>query len=150
MLIVSYDISDDKIRGKLSKFLSKFGYRLQYSVFQIRNSDRMLNNIVSEIEGKFSRHFSQSDSVIILILSKNCRQLKFGYAKNDDKDLLFVDWMIIVLAIYAILCSLTIVNLGLNNIMGRNFCKIQCLTQLFQVVLHKKEAYLGCLSKLSV
>lgn len=91
MLIVSYDISDDKIRGKLSKFLSKFGYRLQYSVFQIRNSDRMLNNIVSEIEGKFSRHFSQSDSVIILILSKNCKQLKFGYAKNDDDDLLFVD-----------------------------------------------------------
>ena len=91
MLIVSYDISDNKIRGKLSKFLSKFGYRMQYSVFQIRNSDRMLNNIISELEGKFVRHFSQRDSVVIFILSKNCKQLRFGYAKNDDEELLFVD-----------------------------------------------------------
>ena len=91
MLIVSYDISDDKLRAKLSRFLGKFGYRLQYSVFQIRNSDRMLNNIVSAIEGEFARHFSQDDSVVIFVLSKTCKQLRFGYAKNDDEELIFVD-----------------------------------------------------------
>ena len=91
MLIVSYDISDDKLRGRFSKFLSKFGYRLQYSVFQIRNSERILNNIVSEIEGKFVRYFSQNDSVVIFALSKTCRQLRFGYAANDDEELIFVD-----------------------------------------------------------
>lgn len=91
MLIVSYDISNDKVRTKLSKFLSKFGYRLQYSVYQIRNSERVLNNIVSEIEGKFARHFSQEDSVVVFILSKNCKQLRFGYAKNDDEELIVVD-----------------------------------------------------------
>lgn len=91
MLIVSYDISDDKVRGRLSKFLGKFGYRLQYSMFQIRNSDRILNNIISEIEGRFANHFSQNDSVIIFSLSKTCKQWKFGYAKNDDEDLIFVD-----------------------------------------------------------
>ena len=90
MLIISYDISDDKIRGRFSKFLGKFGYRLQYSVFQIRNSERMLNNIISEIEGNFAEHFTQTDSVIVFILSKNCKQLKFGYAKNDDGKLIFV------------------------------------------------------------
>ena len=91
MLIVSYDISDNKVRYKFAKFLSKFGYRLQYSVFRIRNSERMLNNIISEIEGNFAKHFTQTDSVIIFILSKNCKELRFGYSRNDDDELIFVD-----------------------------------------------------------
>ena len=90
MLIVAYDISEDKLRGKLAKFLCKFGYRLQYSVFQIRNSERMLNNLISEIEGSFVKHFTQSDSVIIFSLSQTCKVIKFGYAQNDDEDLIFV------------------------------------------------------------
>ena len=52
MLIVSYDISDDKLRTRFSKFLSRFGYRLQYSVFKIKNSQRLRDNIMAEIEGK--------------------------------------------------------------------------------------------------
>ena len=90
MLVVSYDISDDKLRTKLAKFLCKFGYRLQYSVFQIRNSERMLSNVISEIEGYYAKHFTQSDSVIIFSLSKTYKVIKFGYAKNDNKDLIFV------------------------------------------------------------
>jgi len=35
MVIVSYDISDDKLRTKFSKYLSKFGHRLQYSVASV-------------------------------------------------------------------------------------------------------------------
>ena len=42
MLIISYDISDDKLRAKFSKYLSKFGGRLQYSVFEIRNNEKVL------------------------------------------------------------------------------------------------------------
>ena len=37
MLLISYDISNDKIRTKFAKYLSKFGFRLQYSVFEISN-----------------------------------------------------------------------------------------------------------------
>lgn len=33
MVIVSYDIADDKKRRRFSKFLEQFGYRIQYSVF---------------------------------------------------------------------------------------------------------------------
>lgn len=58
MILVSYDISDDKLRSRFAKYLSKFGYRLQYSVFRIDNSDRILNIISDEIENKFSRSFS--------------------------------------------------------------------------------------------
>ena len=41
MLLVSYDISDDKLRTHFAKFLSKYGYRLQYSIFEISNSPKI-------------------------------------------------------------------------------------------------------------
>lgn len=90
MIIVSYDISDDKLRTQFSKYLSKFGYRLQYSVFQIKHSDRMLSIIRQEIEGRFEKKFTQSDSVMILTLSKQCHITRYGYAKNEETDLLIV------------------------------------------------------------
>ena len=91
MLLVSYDISDDKLRNKFAKFLKKFGYRLQYSVFQVTNSQRVLENIVAEIDNKFSRKFGNTDSVIIFHLSQQCKKYSFGYARNEDSDLIIVD-----------------------------------------------------------
>jgi CRISPR-associated protein Cas2 len=90
MLLVSYDISDNKLRTRFAKFLSKYGYRLQYSVFEIRNSDRILENITTKIEKYFGEKFEQTDSVIIFILSKTCEKIKFGYAKNSDEDLIIM------------------------------------------------------------
>ncbi len=90
MLLVSYDISNDKLRTRFSKFLEKFGYRLQYSVFEIKNSERILENIETKIESYFSKKFEQSDSVIIFNLSKTCKITKYGYAKNTDNDLIIV------------------------------------------------------------
>lgn len=90
MLIVSYDISNNKVRTRFANFLSKFGARLQYSIFEITNSDRVKNNIVTEITEKYEKVFTQADSVIIFELSGSCRLVKFGYAKNDDSDLLIV------------------------------------------------------------
>ena len=90
MLLVTYDISDDKLRSKFSKMLGKYGFRLQYSVFEIRNSDRVLKNIVIQIESDFAPSFSQSDSVLIFSLSKQCKITRYGYAKNDDTDLVII------------------------------------------------------------
>lgn len=90
MLIVSYDISDDKVRTKFSKFLEKFGFRLQYSVFKVKNSQRILNNIMAEIEGVYSNKFIETDSVIIFSMSKQCKVCSYGYAKNEEKDLIIV------------------------------------------------------------
>lgn len=90
MLLISYDISNDKLRTHFSKFLSKFGHRLQYSLFQIKNSDRILNNIQVNINSYYGKHFSQSDSVMIFELSKTCKITKYGYAKNDDDDLIII------------------------------------------------------------
>ncbi len=90
MIIVTYDISSDKLRTRFSKFLSKFGYRLQYSVFEIKNSKRILNIIAAQIQINFEKEFSQTDSIIILNLSKQCKVTKYGYAKNDDEDLIII------------------------------------------------------------
>lgn len=90
MLIVSYDISNDKLRTKFSRFLLKFGFRLQFSVFEIRNSDRVLRNIQLEIENTYAKHFSESDSIVILELSKTCKKTTYGYAKNNDDDFILI------------------------------------------------------------
>lgn len=87
MIVISYDISDDKFRNKFSKYLTRFGHRIQYSVFEIDNSDRILDNIVNDIDNRFKKRFSQGDSVVIFVLSSSCRTIKYGYACNEDTDL---------------------------------------------------------------
>jgi len=90
MILVSYDIANDKKRRKFSQYLKKFGYRLQYSVFEIENSERVLNNIYNDIQNKFAKNFEVTDSVYIFKLSNSCEVIKFGYAKNDDSDLIII------------------------------------------------------------
>lgn len=91
MMIVTYDIQDDKLRTRFSRFIKKFGYRLQYSVYEIKNSQRILGLIQTEIEANFGKKFQQTDSVMIFDLSKQCKIHRFGYAKNDETDLLIID-----------------------------------------------------------
>lgn len=90
MLLVCYDISDNRLRTRFSKFLKRYGYRIQYSVFRIKNSNRILDNIVAQVEADFARKFSQSDSVIILNLSKQCSIHRFGYAVNEERELIIM------------------------------------------------------------
>ncbi len=94
MVVVSYDISNDKLRTKFAKYLSRFGHRLQYSVFEIDNSEKIVNNIVNDLKNKYEKSFSQEDSVIIFKLSSSCEVLRFGYAKNDEKDFIIISWNI--------------------------------------------------------
>lgn len=92
MLIVSYDIANDKVRNKFSKFLRKFWRRLQYSVYEIKNSDRHIANIQTEIEGKFAKMFSKSDSILIVPISKASESsiVRYGYAVNEELEFIFV------------------------------------------------------------
>ena len=90
MLIVSYDISDNKLRTRFAKFLAKFGHRLQYSIFEIKNSQRVLENIQVEIKCDFEKQFEQTDSIMIFQMSKQCKITRYGYAKNDDADLIII------------------------------------------------------------
>ena len=88
MLLVIYDIASDKLRTRFSNFLKQFGRRLQYSVFEIRNSPRILENIKIELKYKYEKKFSQGDSVMIINVPDNSIIDRFGYAANEEADLL--------------------------------------------------------------
>lgn len=90
MVIISYDIQDNKLRTKFNKYIRKFGGRLQYSVYEIENSNNILDNIITDIKGKFEKKFSQADSIMIIKLSKTCEMIRLGYAKNDENDIIIV------------------------------------------------------------
>lgn len=90
MIILSYDIADDKLRTKFAKYITRFGHRLQYSVYEIDNSEHLLQNIIADIRNRFERLFSQKDSIIIFKLSAKCETIRFGYAKNDEKDIIII------------------------------------------------------------
>ncbi|HAZ16828.1 MAG TPA: CRISPR-associated endonuclease Cas2 [Candidatus Jacksonbacteria bacterium] len=91
MLLVSYDISSDRVRGKFSKFLEKYGRRVQYSVFEVKNSKRVLNNITNEVECVYKPKFENTDSVAIFRVCEGCknRVIKYGSMAHDEKDIVF-------------------------------------------------------------
>ena len=90
MLLISYDISNDKVRTKFAKYLSKFGFRLQYSVFEIANSDTVLKNIEAEIQNTYMKTFTEEESIIIFNLSETCKKTCYGYARNEEKEVFVI------------------------------------------------------------
>jgi CRISPR-associated protein Cas2 len=90
MIIISYDFTDNKTRSAFSKFLKKFGYKEQYSVYKIKNSKRVLNNILKEIDLIYKKRIKKSDSVIIFPLCAICKKkmIRYGFAKNSESDII--------------------------------------------------------------
>ena len=88
MILLSYDITSNRTRSRFSKFLDKFGRRLQYSVYEIRNSGRVLQNIMDEVELRYRKKFAGSDSVVIFqICEGDMKKVRrYGYAKNEEKE----------------------------------------------------------------
>lgn len=91
LIIISYDISNDKKRAKFSRYIRKFGHMLQYSVYEIENSERILKNIVTDLNNKWLKQFDQTESVYIFRMSSSCQIEKYGFARNEDSDLLIVN-----------------------------------------------------------
>lgn len=88
MLVISYDISDTKLRTRFSKMLSKNGaIRLQYSVYEVNNTDRLLENLKMKIE-QFSSQFNGCDSVIVFDVS-GVKLKKYGNAIHRDVDIVY-------------------------------------------------------------
>jgi len=90
MILISYDIQEDKLRTKFSKYLKKFGSRMQYSVFEIKHCGSMLDKIKLEIDSVFMKQFGQCDSVLIFETSATCKISRYGYASHDDSDVIVV------------------------------------------------------------
>ena len=88
MIIVTYDFANDKVRTKFSKFLEQFGSRVQYSVFHIKNSQRILNCVLTEIEQKFKKKIKNTDHVLVFQVCDQCAKKinRYGSATHEEED----------------------------------------------------------------
>lgn len=92
MLIITYDIHDDKLRSKFSRNLKKYWRRLQYSVFEIKNSERILSIVKREIEENFRPKFTWADSILIIPITKVDREkvIRYWQPAMEEEELLFL------------------------------------------------------------
>ena len=88
MIIISYDISDDKMRANFSKMLKSNGaIRLQFSVYEARNTKRIVDNIMAKIEA-YAKHFTADDSVILFDIDAD-KLKKYGNAIHRDQNVVY-------------------------------------------------------------
>lgn len=88
MLVISYDISDTKIRNKFAKMLTKNGaIRLQYSVYEVNNTNRVIENLKLKID-EFAKNFEGGDSVMLFEVS-SIKLKKYGNAIHRDMDIVY-------------------------------------------------------------
>lgn len=88
MLVISYDISDTKLRTRFAKMLTKNGaIRLQYSVYEVNNTNRIIENLMIKIE-QFATKFDGADSVIVFDVS-GVKLKKYGNAIHRDVDIVY-------------------------------------------------------------
>jgi len=66
--LVVYDVSDNKVRGKVSNLLFKFGQRVQLSCFEVELSPKELKTLVEKISKLIDL---DSDCVIFYPLTEN-------------------------------------------------------------------------------
>ena len=89
MILISYDIANDKVRARFQRLITKHGaIRLQYYVYEVRNTNRVMDNMKALIE-HFSKNFSFADSVIIFSVDEN-DLTKYGNAIHRDKNIVFL------------------------------------------------------------
>lgn len=88
MVIVSYDIKDDKMRTRFAKMLKGNGaIRIQYSVYEVNNTKRVMDNITLKIQA-YSKHFTADDSVVVFDVDSD-KITKYGNAIHRDKPIVY-------------------------------------------------------------
>ena len=79
-VIICYDITNGKIRNKISKLLQKYLFRTQKSFFEGELNNNDLKNIISEIKGNINL---DTDSVYIIYPERKTER----YQKRFDNNL---------------------------------------------------------------
>lgn len=87
-VVVSYDISDDAKRGKVSKLLEDYGQRVQYSVFECRLDEKTLDKLL----GKLKPFANSNDSIRIYEICEAClkKVILLGNATVSEERRFFV------------------------------------------------------------
>lgn len=76
------------MRNHFSKMLKGNGaIRLQYSVYEVRNTKRIIDNLVAKIEA-YSKHFTADDSIVIFDVDSD-KLTKYGNAIHRDQSVVY-------------------------------------------------------------
>ncbi|BBE31742.1 CRISPR-associated endoribonuclease Cas2 3 [Tepiditoga spiralis] len=85
--VVSYDITDNKKRNKIIKYLESYGVRVQYSVFEAELNETQLNSLKRNLKKSINLN---EDTIRIYPLCSECRKKietigidKGSYYKKD-------------------------------------------------------------------
>jgi CRISPR-associated protein Cas2 len=81
--IISYDISDNKLRRKTEKLLKGYGIRMQYSVFRCKLDNAMLQRMLDAIRNTVDRNpslLSDGDSIVVI----RAEEKKINYVLGND------------------------------------------------------------------
>ncbi len=85
-LLITYDISNNKQRNKVDKLLSSYGYRVNFSVFELDIKVHIYAQLVEKLHSFIERH----DSIRIYKLDKtsasNAIELNSNLPSPFDKD----------------------------------------------------------------
>ena len=54
---------------------------------------RVLQNILTEVELKYKKEFTEADSIYVFQICKGCKAKikRYGYAKHEESDLIYID-----------------------------------------------------------
>lgn len=81
--LVTYDIENDKNRKKLSDILEGYGYRVNYSVFEIEINSTKIKHLINTIDEKKLLN-KNIDSLRFYHICKNCIPKSFELSNRGD------------------------------------------------------------------
>lgn len=81
LVLVIYDISDDKMRRELVKYLQSYGGRVQKSAFECIMTKKLYKNLVKDVKRYMN---PKTDSIRIYRLNRDNEILNFGINKLTD------------------------------------------------------------------
>lgn len=78
-VVIAYDISSNKRRAKISTILKKFGFRVQYSVFEATLNRKTL----AYLRGQIEHYLEEHDNIKIICLANASKSWEHGNNKLE-------------------------------------------------------------------
>jgi CRISPR-associated protein Cas2 len=82
LILIIYDIIDNKKRNKFSKLLEGYGNRVQKSAFEAKLTKKQYDKLISIIP----KYCDESDSIRVYKLSGKCQVTCWGCQDITDED----------------------------------------------------------------
>ena len=86
IVLIIYDITDDKHRRNLVKTLSSFGIRVQKSAFEARLNKRKYNKLLSKLD----KYYRDDDNIRIYRLQEYEEVKVYGTRNYADEEIIVI------------------------------------------------------------